>query len=111
MREKGKTGKKTEGKSEGKKKDAGERGLKLPSAPAVKSHLEKEERRVCAYCGKPFEKGELTIEKEVHGRRWRFCSEQCYQDFMDAVHFRDQDLDGYKQEGNITVGEKEDEDL
>lgn len=84
--------------------------LPLAATPPIKSHLEKEETRVCAYCGRLFAQGEIAIEKEIHGRRWRFCSEECYQDFMDAVHFRDQDLDGYKQEGNITVGEKEDDE-
>lgn len=48
------------------------------------------ETDVCGYCGRAFAANELAIEKEIHGRLWKFCSEECYNEFMDAIHFRDE---------------------
>jgi hypothetical protein len=59
----------------------------------VKDHLEKDVEDQCAYCGQMFGPDEIVIVKEINGRKWRFCSEQCYQDFKDASNFKDEDLD------------------
>lgn len=61
----------------------------------IKNHLDPDVRTVCAYCGNEFEVDEVVIEKEIHGRTWRFCSEECYRDFLDHVDFQDEDLDSY----------------
>ena len=102
--------KRTDKEDFGKRKTPTPRSLKLPPEHAVRSHLEKDRKDVCAYCGREFLRGEVAIEKEINGRRWRFCGEEHLRDFMDAVHFRDQDLDGYEREGNVTVGEGESEE-
>jgi hypothetical protein len=73
----------------------------------VKSHVEREVQGACAYCGREFAPGEVVVRKEVNGRRWRFCGAGCYQDFLDAIHFRDEELDAYGEEGNVTVGDEE----
>jgi hypothetical protein len=78
----------------------------LPDDVEVKSYIEANIKDVCAYCKHRFAKNELVIEKEVHGRTWRFCSDACYYDFMDAVHFQDEDKDSY---GNMTVTGQRDE--
>jgi hypothetical protein len=72
----------------------------------IKSYLEASITGVCAYCKHRFAKNEVAIEKEIHGRTWRFCSDACYADFMDAVHFQDEDKDSY---GNMTVTGQRDE--
>ena len=58
----------------------------------VKDHLEKEHDD-CAYCGQFFPPDEVVIERTINGRKWRFCSEECYRDFQDASNFKDEDLD------------------
>jgi|GEM_PF-2532853 len=70
----------------------------------VKDHLERDVKTVCAYCGQPFEEGEVVIECEIHGRTWRFCSEDHYRDFLDALDFQDEDLDAYEP-GTVHVGD------
>ncbi len=72
----------------------------------VKDHLAKDILDVCAYCGTPFQKDEVVIERMIHGRKWRFCSETCLRDFEDAVQFQDEDKDGY--EPGVYPGEKDD---
>jgi hypothetical protein len=59
----------------------------------VKDHLEKPNEDECGYCGQLFGPDEIVIEREIHGRKWRFCSEECYRDFLDAADFKDEDLD------------------
>lgn len=61
----------------------------------IKDHLAKEELKLCGYCGQPFEPDENVIEKVIHGQRWHFCSDRCYNDFLDAIDFKDEDLDSY----------------
>jgi YHS domain-containing protein len=58
----------------------------------VRDHLEKEHDE-CGYCGQEFGPDEVVIERTLHGRNWRFCSEECYRDFVDASNFKDEDLD------------------
>ncbi len=74
----------------------------------VDDHLEKDVTSECAYCGQRFAEGEVVIEKELHGRKWRFCCEEHYEDFLDAIDFRDEDLDGYEP-GEVIVGRDEEE--
>lgn len=59
----------------------------------VKDHLEKPSEDECGYCGQLFGPDEVVIEKEINGKKWRFCTEQCYRDFLDASNFKDEDLD------------------
>jgi hypothetical protein len=92
-----------------KKKENVVKEISKAHGTAIKSHVEPEVRDICAYCGREFVHGEVVVRREVNGRRWRFCSEACYQDFLDAIHFRDEDLDAYGEEGNVTVGGEEKE--
>ena len=32
---------------------------------------------------------EVVIEKEIHGRKWKFCNMDCLENFNDALDFRD----------------------
>lgn len=57
--------------------------------PEVKDHLELDIRTQCAYCGHTFEIDEVVIEKEIHGRKWKFCNTVCLENFNDALDFRD----------------------
>jgi hypothetical protein len=58
----------------------------------VKDHLEKDHDE-CGYCGQVFGPEFIVIEKTINGRKWKFCSEECYRDFKDASDFKDEDLD------------------
>lgn len=60
----------------------------------VADHLEKDERAVCGYCGSRFEGDEVVIERELLGRKWRFCSPECLSSFSEEVHFQDEERDG-----------------
>jgi hypothetical protein len=64
--------------------------------PEVKDHLERDVKTVCGYCGRVFEIDEVVVEREVNGRMWKFCDQKCYDDFMDALDFTDEDLDSYE---------------
>jgi YHS domain-containing protein len=78
----------------------------------IKDHLEKNVEDECAYCGQLFGPDEIAIEKEIHGRKWRFCSDECYKDFKDASDFKDQDLDAEKElavDPDLQEDEPEDE--
>ncbi len=59
----------------------------------IRDHVEADAVDECAYCGTPFEPNEVTIERVIYGRKWRFCSDLCYHAFRDASDFKDQDLD------------------
>lgn len=59
----------------------------------VKDHLEKDPDDQCGYCGQYFSPDENVIVKTIHGRTWKFCSEECLRDFRDAADFKDEDLD------------------
>ena len=63
------------------------------AAVSVKSHLEKDEKDQCAYCGQEFPPDEIVIEKEFYGRTWAFCSEDWVEDFREKSNFKDEDLD------------------
>lgn len=77
-------------------------------AAKVKSHLERDIKDQCAYCGQHFPPDENVIEKELYGRIWRFCSEECLDDFREKSNFRDQNLDGTDPEVVVNIT-KEDE--
>jgi len=62
-------------------------------AVRVKDHLGKDHDDCCGYCGQFFVPDEMVIEKTIIGRKWKFCSEDCYRDFKDASDFKDEDLD------------------
>lgn len=74
----------------------------------VKDHLDRDVQTICGYCGAAFADGEIVIERTIHGRVWKFCGEGCYHDFMDAIHFRDEDLDSYEAGAEVKVGEEDD---
>lgn len=57
----------------------------------IKDHEDKPIRTVCGTCGKTFQDEEIVIEREIHGRMWRFCSQQCYNDFNEAIHYVDEE--------------------
>lgn len=58
----------------------------------IKDHLEKDETGACGYCGQLFGPDEQAIERIIHGRKWRFCSDECYRDFLDASNFKDEEI-------------------
>lgn len=62
-------------------------------AVPVDDHLDRDEEIRCGYCGNPFSSHESRIEKEILGRKWVFCSEECLQDFRDASDYKDDDPD------------------
>lgn len=76
------------------------------AAIEVRDHLGKNETDQCGYCGQCFGPDDIVIEKEVYGREWRFCNDECYSEFMDASNFKDEDLDG---EPDIQVNIKKEE--
>jgi hypothetical protein len=67
----------------------------------VKSHIEKDHKEECGYCGQLFGPDDIVIEKRIHESIWCFCSEECYRDFVDASNFKDDEFEKEKQgEGN-----------
>ena len=73
----------------------------------IKDHLDKDHDDICGYCGQYFAPEEIVIEKTLHGRKWKFCSEECMRDFKDASDFKDQDLDAEQEyEANIKFDEE-----
>lgn len=82
----------------------------------IKDHLGDDVKDKCGYCGQLFGPEDIVIEKEVHGRKWCFCSEECYRDFLDASNFKDDEFEKEKQgdadpylEDDEQDGEKEEE--
>jgi len=76
--------------------------------PEVKSHVERDIKTLCAYCGTQFEIDENVIEKEIHGRTWRFCNDRCLHNFLDAYDFHDPE--DSEEEGDTCIrfsGEEE----
>ncbi len=59
----------------------------------VFDHVGKDEKDQCGYCGQCFGPDDIVVEKEIYGKEWRFCDEQCLKDFMDASNFKDENLD------------------
>lgn len=55
----------------------------------IRNQSEPDVKTVCGYCGREFEIDENVVEKEVNGRTWRFCDEECYKEFLDKLHYRD----------------------
>jgi YHS domain-containing protein len=74
----------------------------------VRDHVEADAADECAYCGTAFEEHEVTIERVIYGRKWRFCSDACYHAFRDASDFKDQDLD--EDKSGIVEHKLDDED-
>ncbi|MDD9953659.1 MAG: hypothetical protein OXR66_04955 [Candidatus Woesearchaeota archaeon] len=68
----------------------------VEEAVQVKNHLEKDHTDKCGYCGQSFGPDDVVIEKELYGRKWVFCDDECYQDFQEKSNFADEDLDGEK---------------
>lgn len=62
-------------------------------AVSVKSHVASDEDDVCGYCGQHFGPDDIVVEREVYGRKWSFCDEQCLNDFLDKSDFKDENLD------------------
>lgn len=62
-------------------------------APIVRDHLEPEED-VCGYCGQCFGPESIVVERDLYGKKWHFCDEQCFDDFREHSNFKDEDLDG-----------------
>lgn len=59
----------------------------------IKSHLERDVQTICGYCGKEFRIDEVYVERDIHGRTWRFCNEECYKNFVDAVDYAEPDAE------------------
>jgi YHS domain-containing protein len=64
----------------------------------VGDHLEKDEEITCGYCGRVFSSHELRVEKEIYGKKWIFCDENCLEDFRDASDFKDENPDKHHPE-------------
>ncbi len=75
--------------------------------PDVKDHVERDVKTQCAYCGATFALGENVIERGIHGRTWRFCSDACLRDFEDALQYRDPEALEEEGEPVVSVGEEE----
>lgn len=79
----------------------------------VRDHLKTPKDDECGYCGQAFPPDEIVIEREIHGMKWHFCSEDCYRDFLDASNFKDEDLDSKDAqptlEAHTHLDEKEEE--
>ena len=69
------------------------------AAAKIASHLEKDEEDVCGYCGQAFGPDDIVVEREIYGRKWRFCDETCLRDFQEKSDFKDEDLDGEPEKG------------
>ncbi len=74
--------------------------------PEIKDHLDPDVKTQCAYCGRTFDIDEVVIEKEINGRAWKFCNDRCYQEFQDALDYRDEEF-GDEEEGPRLPGEEE----
>jgi len=55
----------------------------------IDDHLDKDEEIVCGYCGRVFSSHEVRVEREIYGRKWVFCNEDCLNNFRDASDFAD----------------------
>jgi len=64
------------------------------AAVNVKSHVEKNTTDQCGYCGQHYGPDDVVIERELYGRKWVFCNEECLESFKEHSNFKDQDLDG-----------------
>jgi len=62
-----------------------------PEKIIVKDHFQGPIKEVCGYCNKDL-KSENCITKTINGIKYEFCSEECIEDFMDALHFKDEEL-------------------
>lgn len=62
------------------------------AAAIVRDHLARDEQDVCGYCGQHFGPDDVVVERELLGRTWQFCDEQCLADFRDKSDFRDEPL-------------------
>ena len=74
-----------------------------PDAIPVRDHVEKDATDECAYCGQSFGPDEIAIERSIYGRIWRFCSDQCLQDFRESSDFKDEDLDSDRTDLQVNV--------
>jgi hypothetical protein len=68
-------------------------------AAKVQSHLAQDAVEACGYCGQFFGPEFVAVERHIHGRKLRFCDENCYAEFNEKTDFRDQDLDGERERG------------
>lgn len=63
----------------------------------VRDHLAKDEEDLCGYCGQHFGPDDVVAKKEIYGRKWQFCDEQCYRDFLDASNFKEENTETEKR--------------
>jgi hypothetical protein len=75
----------------------------------VKDHLETPPEDECGYCSQLFGPDEVVVEKMIHGVKWRFCSEECCQDFIKDHDFADEDLDSKDVEEPPEIEDEEEE--
>lgn len=73
------------------------------AAARIQSYVAKDIEEQCAYCGQHFGPDDIVVEREIYGRKWRFCDENCLNDFKEKSDFQDEDLDGEK-DIDVTVG-------
>ncbi len=83
---------------------------KLEHEIVVKSHLLKEKKDECGYCGQAFGPDEIVIEKNIFGVVWHFCSEDCYRDFLDASNFKDKEFAEEDKHDQGTVYQEDEEE-
>jgi len=74
----------------------------------IKPHVEPDVEDVCGYCGLLFAPKEIVIEREIHGRKWRFCSAHCLTEFQESIDFKDEEPD--PDEKKILLDTDEDEE-
>ena len=83
---------------------------KIEHEIVVKSHLHKDHKDECGYCGQAFGPDEIVIEKKIYDILWRFCSEDCYRDFNDSSNFKDDEFDVEKNHNQGKVFIHDDDD-
>lgn len=64
----------------------------------IDDHLAKDEEITCGYCGHVFSSHEVRVEREIYGRKWVFCDDECLQEFLDASDFKDENPDVHHPE-------------
>ena len=69
----------------------------------VKDHLVTPPEDECGYCSQAFGPDDVVVEREVHGHKWKFCSEECYRDFLDKNDFKDEDRSKSKRNTTIST--------
>lgn len=62
-----------------------------PDYVDARDHLQGPHKDICGYCNKDLTT-ETCITKMINGVKYEFCSEECINDFMDALEFKDDEF-------------------